>query len=80
MINLDSIHLEPRSCIKKTLFSSSNSLLSGDIFTYNGPGSTLAARTSEYGIIMIGLVGKAKNGCDDPTVSGVFGLSSEFLW
>lgn len=30
-----------------------------------GPGKKLAIRNSEYGIIKIGFVGKAKNGCNE---------------
>lgn len=33
-----------------------------NLVTYNGPGMTLAFLINEYGTIMIGLVGNAKNG------------------
>jgi hypothetical protein len=32
-------------------------------YTYNGPGMMLAVRISEYGMIIIGFVGNARNGC-----------------
>lgn len=49
------------------------------LLTYNGPGNTLAPRISEYGIMIIGVVGSAKNGCDDPTASANFEFSSVLL-
>lgn len=41
--------------------------------TYNGPGMTLAFLIKEYGMMMIGLVGNAKNGCDE--TGGDFAVS-----
>lgn len=41
----------------------------------NGPGNRLAALTSEYGIIRIGFVGNAKNGCGGAINVGVLDLS-----
>lgn len=43
-------------------------------FTYNGPGSTLANRINEYGIMIIGVVGNARYGWDD-AIDGLFGVS-----
>lgn len=36
------------------------------VVTYKGPGNTFAPRIRAYGIMMIGVVGRAKNGCDGP--------------
>lgn len=44
--------------------------------TLSGPGSTFALRINEHGMIMIGVVGSARYGCDIPMASGLFGLSS----
>lgn len=44
--------------------------------TDNGPGNTFALRINEHGMIMIGVVGSARYGCDIPMASGLFGLSS----
>lgn len=47
------------------------------INTYKGPGSTLAPRINEYGMMMMGVVGSAKNGCvGPPTASGNLLFSS----
>lgn len=45
-------------------------------YTYSGAGRTLAPRIMEYGTIIIGFVGRAKNGCDELIASGVLELSS----
>lgn len=45
-------------------------------FSYNGPGNTFAPRINEYGIIIMGVVGSAKNGCVGPIVSGNLLFSS----
>lgn len=44
--------------------------------TVSGPGNTFALRINEHGMIMIGVVGSARYGCDIPMASGLFGLSS----
>lgn len=44
--------------------------------TVSGPGNTFALRINEHGMIMIGVVGSARYGCDNPMASGLFGLSS----
>lgn len=41
--------------------------------TYSGPGRMLALRIIEYGIITIGVVGKAKYGA---MIGGLFGVST----
>lgn len=46
--------------------------------TYNGPGSTLAKRINEYGMMIIGVVGNATYGCDG-AIGGLFGVSI-VLW
>lgn len=52
------------------------------IVTYKGPGNTLAPRISAYGIMIIGVVGSAKNGCDGPIAfefsSVLFGCGTGF--
>lgn len=48
--------------------------------TYKGPGNTLAPRINEYGMMIMGVVGSAKNGCvDPPTASGNLLFSSAFF-
>lgn len=44
--------------------------------TVSGPGNTFALRINEHGMMMIGVVGSARYGCDIPMASGLFGLSS----
>ena len=55
-----------------------NSIIFCEIFfeTYKGPGNTFAPRISEYGIMIMGVVGSAKNGCVGPIASGNLLLSS----
>lgn len=50
--------------------------------TYKGPGNTLAPRIKEYGMMIMGVVGRAKNGCvGPPTASGNLLFSSAlFVW
>lgn len=45
------------------------------IYTYKGPGKTLAPRISEYGIITMGLVGNARYGCGGDITGGLLAIS-----
>lgn len=51
-------------------------MIFANIITHNGPGNIFAPRINEYGMMIIGVVGSAKNGCDGPIDSGNLEFSS----
>lgn len=62
-------------CLKMKNIIKSNSRVRRKVEnTYSGPGSTLAKRINEYGMITIGVVGSAKYGCGG-MIGGLFGIS-----